>query len=1110
MRMFVCFIIFGCGISYATNAYSQITVLSLNVRNKTVKEVFSEIEKNSEYIFFYYDGILDMERKVSLNLKNQKIDVILNKLFENSNNNYIISDRQITISRKPEPIPVPPPPQVEEQQQVITGTVTDAEGVPLPGTSIVIKGTHQGTVTDANGAYSLQVPNENVTLVFSFIGFATREFLVGNQTKIDVTLNLDTRKIEEVVVVGYGTMKKQNLTGSIVTINFNDAMESRPTTNLASALTGLTPGLNISQTSSAPGDENISLQVRGVSSWTNSEPLVLIDGVAGNIKDVNPNDVENVSILKDASSSSIYGSRASNGVILVTTKRGGVGNVTVNYNGYIGQQSAANMIDFIYDYPTHMELLNESAINAGQPAYYKQDLIEEWREMSKTDPINYPNTDWFNEMLQPSTITEHNLSIRGGSEKANFIMSLGFLDNKGIIDNAGFKKYSFRLNADSKVNDWLQVGGNVFGFWSDRAPVNVSEFFRNMLATNPGILPKTDERRYGGSLMEGEIISARNPRAFVDNSIGNHERQYVGTKFFARINFLKFFEFETNFAGSFNNMNDWAYTKPVNIWNTRSNTVNYVTIATNSLTKANNRSYNTLVNSLLRFNYSIDNAHHITALVGFDQEYSRMDNFSAGKSDFTSDVIYILDAGAAAPVATGTAQDWALRSYFGRINYNYKGKYLFEANARYDGSSRFDKEYRWGFFPSFSAGWRLSEEAFFESIRPVVNNLKMRVSWGQLGNNNLNSNYGYQATYANQNYSFGGDVASGMAATALPNKILTWETATVTDIGFDLAFFRNKLTFSVDIFDKNTSDQLMNADIPYVMGAVSAPWQNLGEINNKGIETQILYYGKIGKDFTYSVGGNMSMVENKVLKYKGELIQYRSGSTVQVVTEGHAFGRFWLREVDHIIQEQSEIDDLITQGFTFNLKPSPGDFLYKNNNAADGTPGSTIIGDDGDRVIKGSSIPRMTYGINLTAAYNGFDLYVLGQGVSGIDAYYGGDAFNTFDLHQDYVINKRVLNRWTPDNKSTKYPRLTSKLNNNVLPSDYWLQSAKYFRIKTIQLGYTVPQNISAKIFVNRLRVYTALENFFTITGYEGFDPENVGVVYPTMKQWTLGLNVTF
>ncbi|MGV8094204.1 MAG: TonB-dependent receptor [Mangrovibacterium sp.] len=1082
--------------AFAIGSYSQNTRLSLSLSNTMIRNVLQEIENESDYYFMYDATKVDVNRGVSISCESMLIADILDQLFHGTSIRYKINNRQIALYHAPSGS------VTRQSLQRVSGKITDAQGAPLPGVTVVVKGTGKGTITDIDGNYNLTDVKEGDILSFSFIGMRSVEVVLKGEPVINLTMVEEVTGIEEVVAIGYGIIKKQNLTGSVSSVQFNDVMESRPVTNIASALTGLSSGLVVTQSSSAPGNESISMRIRGVSSWTNSEPLVLIDGVSGSIKDVNPNDVESVSVLKDASSSAIYGSRASNGVILITTKRGNKDKVKVNYNGYVGQQSVTNMIDFISDYPTHMELLNESAINSGQPAYYRQDLIDEWRERSKTDPLNYPNTDWFREILQSSMATEHNLSVTGGNEKSNIMMSLGYLDNKGVIDHAGLKKYSIRLNADSKVTDWLTVGGNVFGYWSDRGPVNMSQLFSNMLGTNPGILPKAADGRYGGSTMEGENSKAYNPRAFVDNSIGNYEGQHVGVKFFAKVNFLKYFEFETNFAANYDNSRTWLYYKPVSIWDFNTNTELYETYSQNSLSNASSRNYLTLVNTVLRFHRS-NGTHNIAALLGFDQEYSRSDVFTASKTDFVSDVIYVLDAGTANPTATGTAADRALRSFFGRVNYDYKGKYLFEANARYDGSSRFMEGRRWGFFPSFSAGWRVSEESFFEPLKQVANNVKIRASWGQLGNNMI-SDYGYQSLYNTaQTYSFGGTPVAGTGVVEIANSKLTWEVATMTNVGLDLSFLNNALSISADIFNKITDNQLLQLPIPYIMGNVTPPYQNTGKVKNKGFEIQAVYSGKAGNGFAYSIGGNLSFVKNKVLKYKGEVIDPMN--SVQIITEGEAIGRYYVREVDHIVQDPSETEALLAEGYSFYpATPQPGDFLYRN--AKD----DETIGNDDDRVIKGSSIPKMTYGINLNASYKGFDLYVLGQGVSGIDAYYGGDAFNTFDLHWDYLIRKSVLNRWTPQNKSTKYPRLTNKLPNNTSTSDYWLQSAAYFRIKSMQFGYTVPRHITSKVYVDRFRLYTGLENFFTFSNYDGFDPENVGVTYPTMKQWVVGLNVTF
>ncbi len=1089
---------FSCLIHVSASVYSQSKKFSFDVEQKKIVEILKEIEEISDFRFFYQREQINVDQLVNLKVNDFSVDMILKQLFKGQNIAYrVMDDNLIIITPSNSSLNTH---KNINQPRTVNGKVTDSSGFPLPGVTVMVKGTAHGAITDADGIYSLSdIPN-NAILVFSFIGMKTKEIPVSGRSSVNLSMTVDAIGIEEVVAVGYGTMKKTNLTGSVASIDFSESMDSRPLTNVATGLAGMTPGLVVTQNSSAPGNESVSLRIRGIGTLNDASPLVLIDGISGDIDDVNPNNIAQISVLKDASSCAIYGSRAANGVILITTKRGKVENVSITYNGYLGVEKAANMIDFISDYPTHMELLNEAYTNSGQPEVFVQELIDEWREKSKTDPLKYPNTDWFREILEPSVINEHNLSIRGGNEKANFLMSLGYLDNKGVVENAEFKKYSFRMNADSKISNWLSLGGNVFGFWSDRGALDVSELFKTMLQTNPGILPKSADGRYGGSMMEGENKNAYNPRAYMESATGNNERQRLGVKFFAKINFLKYFEFETSFAGNYNNSRSWSYSGPVEIWDFQTDAVLYETASRNSVSNSNSRYYSTTINELLRFNYTINNAHNIGALAGFDQEYSRTDGFSATKYDLISDNIYVLDAATADPVVGGTATDRALRSYFGRINYDYKGKYLFEANGRYDGSSRFSSDRRWGFFPSFSAGWRISEESFFQPLGTWVDNLKLRTSWGKLGNNNI-GDYEYQSLYSAQNYSFGGSVATGIAPTELSNRKITWESTTTANVGIDLTMFRNSLSLSVDVFNKLTDNILVKLPIPSVMGNVSAPSQNAAEVRNRGWEAQLSYYGKIGNDFQYSIGGNISFVKNEVMKYMGDV---KTVSGQQVLTEGHSIFPFYIREVDHIVQDQTEIDELTANGYSFSpAVPEPGDFLYKDQND------DKKINDD-DRTIKGSSIPKATYGLNINCSYKGIDLFIVGQGVSGIDSYWGGDTYNTFNLHWDYIQKSNIVNRWTETNKSTQYPRLTTGLANNTVGSDYWLYDASFFRIKSIQLGYTVPSMITKKFLVQRLRLYASLENYFTFTSYPGFDPENAGVTYPNMKQFIAGINITF
>lgn len=982
-------------------------------------------------------------------------------------------------------------------QQQLIGQVTGADGQPLSGVEVRNLNTDAFAVTNQEGRFTLN-GSASDRLQFRLLGFNTL-VLNGGDAQMVVLQSSETA-LDEVVVVGYGSQKKVNLTGAVSSVRFNEATDSRPTMNLSSALVGMSSGLNISQTSATPGAEDFNIFVRGMGTMNDASPLVVIDGVPGALNDVNPNDVESVSILKDASSAAIYGSRAANGVILVTTRRGSEGNFTVTYNGYVGQQSTAKDIAFITDMATHMELVNESE---GREKY-SVDLIEEWRRESAAGNPLYPNTDWYDEMLNSSLLTEHNVSMRGGGQKGNFAMSLGYLDNKGIIDNSAYKRYNFRINADAKVKNFLTFGGNLFGSWSDRDPLDVTTFFNTIRNTTPGVIPRYEDGRYGGEMFQG-LPQGSNPRAYVDNVRGNYEKQRLGMKFFGIVNLLKNLEWESSFGFNYGNDRNWVYTNPYSLWNFQTDYQYQQTSAVNSLYNGSQRDYSTVLNSLLRYTETFNNSHTLSVLLGFDQQYNRMDKFDAKKNDILgNDAIYILDAGVNMESITGSGTDDALQSYFGRVNYDYKEKYLFEANVRYDGSSRFAKENRWGFFPSFSAGWRILEESFASPLKTIFDEVKIRGSWGSLGNNRI-GDYTYQVVYGSYLYPFGGQLQQGVGPTEIANSKIKWETTTITNIGLDLAMLQNRLTLSAEYFDKTTSDILTKIPIPSVMGNFSPPWQNIAEMKNKGVEFQLGYRGKIGKDWSYHVNGNLSTNSNEVTKFNDD--QSISGYTI--TQEGSPFNSFYVLEFDRIIQDQSEIDALIADGYTFGSyvggTPEPGDMLYKDTN------GDKVFNDE-DRVVKDySSLPKITYGINFNVSYKGFDLNVVGQGVGGVRQYWGNDGFNTFNINEGFLQRAEILERWTPENKSTEYPRLrTSGSALNTAYSDYWLYNTSYFRIKSLQLGYALPQKTTSKFSVDRLRLYANLENYFTFTKFEGYNPENASMSYPLMKQWVIGLNVTF
>ncbi len=982
-------------------------------------------------------------------------------------------------------------------QQQLTGQVTDATGKPLAAVRVRNMRTNQSVPTDQDGRYILPGA-ANDRLEFQMLGYQPLELNAGDARLVQ--LQVAENSLDEVVVVGYGSQKKVNLTGAVSTVKFDEATNSRPNMNLASALVGRGSGLNIAQTSGAPGAEGFNLLVRGKGTMNDASPLVIIDGVPGALNDVNPNDVANVSILKDASSSAIYGSRAANGVILVTTKKGNSENFTVNYSGYVGSQAAAKNVEFISDMATHMELVNESE---GREKY-AQSLIDEWRRESAAGNPLYPNTNWYEEMLNNTLLTEHNLAVRGGGQKGNFAMSLGYLDNKGIIDNSGYKRYNFRINADTKIKDVLTLGGNVFGNWSDRGPVDVGSFFSSIRNTTPGVIPMFEDGRYGGEMFSG-LPQGTNPRAYVDNARGNFERQRLGMKFYGIVNLMKNLEWESSFGFNYNNNRNWVYVRPFALWNFQTNAPYQKKPSVNSLMNASRRDYSTILNTLLRYKETFNDSHNLALMAGFDQQYNRMDIFDAKKNDILGDdAIYILDAGTNLESISGSGTDDALQSFFGRVNYDYKGKYLLEASARYDGSSRFAKNNRWGFFPSFSAGWRILEEPFAAPLKSVFDDIKIRGSWGRLGNNRI-GDYTYQVVYGSYLYPFGGQLQQGVAPKEIANSKIKWETTTISNVGLDLTLLQNRLTLTAEYFNKNTSDILTKIPIPMVMGNFSPPWQNIAEMTNKGLEFQLGYQDKIGENWSYFINGNFSTVKNKVLKFHGD----RSINAMNITLEGSPYNSFYMLEFDRIIQDQSEVDQLIADGYTFATyvggKPKPGDLLYKDTN------GDKIFNEE-DRVIKDySSLPKYTYGLNLSVAYKNIDLNVVAQGIGGVKEYWGNDGFNTFNLNEGFLQRKEILNRWTPENKSTEYPRLlTSSSALNSVYSDYWLHNTSFFRIKSLQLGYALPYATSSKFKVERLRVYANLENYFTFTKFQGYNPENASIAYPLMKQWVVGLNITF
>jgi len=1013
---------------------------------------------------------------------------------------------------------VNPSPKVRVIDRVITGKVIDEKGEALPGVSIVVKGSSRGTTTDLQGAFTLSVPDENSVLVFSFVGYLNEEIEVGNRSVIEVALKPDNKVLEELVVVGYGTQKKVNLTGAVATVDIAKETESRPITSLSAGLSGLAAGLHVNQGSGRPGNDGATLRIRGQGTLNNSDPLVIIDGVVGNMNHLNPQDVESISVLKDAASAAIYGSRAANGVVLITTKKGKSGEFKVNYNAFISSAKPSNVVETVSNYADYMELVNEGFRNSDPNAAprFSQAKIDEWRANEGKDPLKYPNTQWVDEVFQNNWVQNHNLSFSGGNNKTRFFGSLGYLDNPGIIERSAYSRYTGRVNLETELKPWLTLGTQLSGVVAntDIGTNLIGDLFTYAGASTPGMVLRSPDGRYGAPNNPEDDPQSNNVLHRLNGQKGDIKHNKLSSRFFGKLRPMEGLSLE----GSFNyTLDDYLeYAQPVfnDRWDFYTNTIANNATGRTQVRNKNTKDYNYYMDGLIRYDRKLTDKLEMNLLLGASQEYYKNFWFQGSKYDLIDPDLSVLDAATLDAAATGNASDWAMRSYFGRINLAWDDKYLFEANIRRDGTSRFASgSSRWGTFPSFSAGWRISEENFFDV--PWFSNLKLRASWGSLGNNAV-GNYEYQAVYNAANYILNNNIFVGFAQTALSNAALTWESTYVSNLGIDFDLFNYKLGGSLEVFDKLTKNILIDLPAPLVVGNASIPKQNAAEVQNRGIELNLNYRDKAG-DLGYSIGGNFTFVNNKVTKYKGN---DRTISGTNLIQEGYAINTQYLLKVNRLIQTPEDyklVEDMIANApvdpntgnkrnpFAAYGTPTYGDFLYEDTNK-DG-----IINDD-DRVTIGhGTAPRIAYGVNVRLDWKGFDFSALLQGTSGLMQVWH-DNYHTTGVRWGYQVNKEIAEkRWYEGRTDAAYPRLLNYADTrNTRASDFWLQNKAYLRLKNVQLGYTIPASISRRFQVDTFRIYGGLENYLTFTRYKGFDPEVSGTQYPTMKQLLFGVNITF
>jgi len=1096
LKIAILFIVVGVSNVLATPAYSQVAKVSLDIKNRSLEQVLDEIETQSEFYFIFNQKQIDVNRVVDIQADNELITDILPELFKGTNVNYVVLDRKILLTTDPlEKDLLAIASETNPQQNRITGTVTGKDGSPIPGVNVVVTGTTQGTLTDFTGKYSIEVPQGSKSLTFSFIGMEPQEINIGTLTQINVTMNEAVTGLEEVVVVGYGTQKKVNLTGSVGNVQMND-MESRPLTNASLALQGTVAGVYSLQSSGKPGDDNAVIDIRGVGTFGSNTPLVVIDGFPGNLSDVNANDIKSISVLKDAASSSIYGNRAANGVILITTKKGSAGKMNVSYNGYFGVQNATRLPSVLnsVEYAT---LRNEASANSGSVPNYTDADIQKYA--AHNDPM-YPDIDYFKVYYGKAYLQNHRLSITGGNENVQYAFMLGHLDQDGILVATSYKKTDFRSNIDAFFlkDKRLRVSTKLAGnFGVKNEPVSV--WNATWYATLSPIYPL---KNAAGQYMSvnGEL----NPYAeIVTGSTALTKRYALSGQAEAEYKIIKDLSAQVTYGYNVISSNINAFNANVVLQNKDGSTKT----EPSDLNITNETDVQTMLTALLKYN-KIFGKHELNFLAGYSEEEFTYGWQSGYRKNFVNNTQRILSLGDAATQTNNAGSyDLGLQSYFGRINYGFNGKYLFEANIRRDGSSRFAQGNQWGTFPSFSGGWIISKEEFMKNLG-WLNLLKLRASWGQLGNQNISNYYnGSDILSSGQNYSLGGTLYSGVAITQMTNKQLTWETAQQLDFGVDVTL-EYGFDLTADFFDKRTKNLLLPRPIPLTM-AESAPYVNAGEVQNRGIEASLTYRKTFSNGLKFRTTLNASHIVNKITKMNAPE-QLNSPKAIKV---GAAINSFYGYEMDGIYQ----ISDFDNSGGVYTLKPGvvsvsnynaqPGDIKFKDLN------GDGVVDNNHDRAIIGKQFPDLIYSLNLNLEWKGFDFGAFFQGVQGIQGYFYYEIACPFSGVAN--LGSWWNDRWTPTNPSNTMPRVTLDEYRTNVHSSFYMEDASYLRLKNIELGYTINPKIISKIGISSIRVYGNIQNAFTVTKFKGFDPEQTtdqtrAEAFPQVRVMTMGVNVNF
>ena len=1080
--------------SYAGNAHSQNAKVSIRMNNVKLDKILNEIENQTDYLFIYNNQV-DINKITSVKVKNEAVAQVLDKILSGTGINYELEGTHIILTTE-----AIKDLHAQQQAKTVTGTVTDVSGEPIIGANIRIKGTTTGTITDIDGNFSIEAKPQSVIEV-SYIGYLTQETVINNQKSIRFLLKEDTKTLDEVVVIGYGVQKKADLTGSVANIN-TEKLNTQSNANIGQALQGKIAGVDIVSQGGAPGS-GTRIMVRGIGTLNNASPLYIVDGMYMNsIDHINPNDIASIDVLKDASSAAIYGSRAANGVIIVTTKEGSntEGKPIIDLSVNLGISTASKFLDML-DAKGWAEVTTIARQAIGKP---ELDMA--------TDLANKPDNDWQDIMFRPALMQNYNLSVKGGGKYSTYYTGLGYFNQDGIVKGTNYQRYNIQSKNDYK-RGIFSAGTNLIISFSHDKPLH-QELRGGMIGTilqSVPTLEKYDDTReggYGGTY--GDVVNIPHPLAIIDDNIMDryNENVKIFANLYAQIELFKGLKYKLNLTP------DFSFERYKNYLNKYD-----FGLATNSitqLTERQRRRRNILVENLLTFDRTFGE-HKISALAGYTYQDSRFRHIQAYGEGLPQGLEEI-DAATTNRSNEGNSWRSVLTSILGRVFYSYQNKYLFTATIRRDGSSKFGKNNRYGYFPSFSLGWNVAEEKFMENVH-WLDQLKLRGGYGVLGNQEID-NYQYSSTITTGiNYPDGnGGLLQGAFPKNFANPDIKWEETAMTNVGIDFMAFNNRLSLTADYYVKNTKDILLTVPIPISSGGANDPIRNAGKIRNNGFEFNLGWMDQPNPDISYGINLIGSFNKNKVIAMGSESGSIKGGSTNQNITTsetkaGYPIGGYWLISTAGYFNSQEEVDAYAKDGKKIQPAAEPGDIKFVDANN-DG-----VINDD-DRVFQGSPFPDFTFALNGNMRYKNFDLSIGLQGVLG-NKIYNATRQTLEDVTKGSNFLASCLDYWTPENKNASHPRLTwdDPNRNTRAESDRYLENGSYLRLRSVQLGYTFPQTWF-KGAIQHARVYINAENLFTITSYSGYSPDvnadNANYrgfdnfIYPTNRTFMLGLNVTF